>query len=160
MCNSVYSIMAKHLKMKMKFFYQKKKQYNFNNLSVPFHFGDLAFMTTTYLIFNLKRSLRFTLFIKRMIKRRFRGVRKFWILPGDYFRVSFKTKGARMGKGKGKSANILRRISPYLHFVEFKNVRLGRVLFFKNILNSRFPRPLLINIKFNFFLYPGRTLIK
>lgn len=156
-------VLSRTLKFKFKFFYQKKsslRTYHLLQLPTRFCFGEIAFLTTSFMIFNLKRSLRFVLFIKRIIRRRFRGIRRFWILPGDYFRVSYKSKGARMGKGKGKSANILRRISPLSNLVEFKNVRPGRIFFFKRVINSRLPRPVVVLSKFNFFVYPGLTVWK
>ena len=58
-----------------------------------------------------------------------------------------------MGKGKGKLSVILRRTPPYANFIEFRNVRLGRLFYFQRILNSRSPRPLFITTRFNTFHY-------
>jgi hypothetical protein len=65
-----------------------------------------------------------------------------------------------MGKGKGKPNIILRRISPFSNFVEFKNVRRGRLLMFKRILNSRAPRPFFLKFKYKSFLLLSNLLNK
>jgi hypothetical protein len=49
-----------------------------------------------------------------------------------------KSKGARMGKGKGKKLIYFQRIFAGTNFIEFLGVRLGRLYYFLFYWNNRF----------------------
>lgn len=77
------------------------------------------------------------LFFKKIIKKKDKALRKFWLNPKTLIRVTKQSKGARMGKGKGKHFFLIQRFPPFKTFAEFSGVRKGRLKFFLFKFNSK-----------------------
>lgn len=73
-----------------------------------------------------------------MIRKKDKTLRRYWITTRVLFNLTRQSKGARMGKGKGKNIQTLQLITPLSCFIGFRGVRLGRLLFFLHLFNTRF----------------------
>jgi hypothetical protein len=82
-----------------------------------------------------KFFLKLSFVAKRLAKRPERSLRKFWITPSYVLNLTYKSKGARMGKGKGKKTVRTARFFPGKPFLEFSNVRSGKIFYFIKFLN-------------------------
>lgn len=107
---------------------------NFNR----FNFGNSKFINTNTLYLTPLFVTRFILNLKRVVRKKDKTLRKYWINSRVLFKLSKQSKGARMGKGKGKNLSQFQKYSAFTNFIEFKGVRFGRLLFFLKFFNSRF----------------------
>ena len=123
------------------FFYTKKTftQFSPYTKNLKPRFGDSSFLPMSPLILSSLLLVRLVLFFKRIIRKRDKSLRKYWLTPRTLIRVTKQSKGARMGKGKGKHVSLLQRFPPLSPFAEFFRVREGRLRLFLKKLNSRMP---------------------
>lgn len=139
---------SQRLQKKLNYF--PKKRHNLSctyaRKSFSFFFGNSIFSSPKLLFFSSLFLTRFILNLKRVVRKRDKTLRKFWITLRVFFRVTYQSKGARMGKGKGKHQILLQKVAPFINFIEFRGVRFGRLLYFLKFFNSRLPAKLcLIN---------------
>nr|ACX30957.1 ribosomal protein L16 [Moneuplotes minuta] len=102
------------------------------------HFGNSFFFLTRPLLLTALFLIRFDLLLKRVIRKKDKTLRRYWITTRVLFNLTRQSKGARMGKGKGKNLQTFQLVSPLTAFIAFKGVRYGRLLFFLKFFNSRF----------------------
>ena len=122
---------------------------NASFVSIP---GSSIFLTTRPILLKALFLIRFDLNLKRVIRKKDKTLRRYWITTRVLFNLSRQSKGARMGKGKGKNLQSLQLLTPFTKFILFTGVRPGRILFFLNFFNSRFTAPLFLSQHWiNFF---------
>lgn len=110
-----------------------------------FVFGSASFMPLSQMVLTSLFLIRFVLFFKRITKKKDKTLRRFWLTPKSFLKITKQSKGARMGKGKGKHFYLIQRIRPLSHFIEFKTVRTGRLRLYVRKLNSRMPVRFILN---------------
>nr|YP_011027892.1 ribosomal protein L16 [Euplotes vannus]UPM52102.1 ribosomal protein L16 [Euplotes vannus] len=101
------------------------------------HFGNSFFFLTRPLLLTALFLIRFDLLLKRIIRKKDKTLRRYWITTRVLFNLTRQSKGARMGKGKGKNLQTFQLICPLTVFIAFRGVRYGRLLFFLKFFNSR-----------------------
>lgn len=102
------------------------------------HFGNAFFFLTRPILLTALFLVRFDLLLKRIIRKKDKTLRRYWITTRVLFNLTRQSKGARMGKGKGKNLQSFQLVCPLTTFIAFKGVRYGRLLFFLKFFNSRF----------------------
>lgn len=102
------------------------------------HFGNAFFFLTRPILLTALFLVRFDLLLKRIIRKKDKTLRRYWITTRVLFNLTRQSKGARMGKGKGKNLQSFQLVCPLTIFIAFKGVRYGRLLFFLKFFNSRF----------------------
>jgi len=134
------SLRRRHVMKPTTSFYKKKTYWSSScsiNRKFIFTFGSASFVPLSPVIVTSLFLTRFLLFFKRIVRKKDKTLRKFWLTPKSLLRVSKQSKGARMGKGKGKHIIFIQRTKPFTNFVEFSRVREGRLRFFLNKFNSK-----------------------
>ena len=81
------------------------------------------------LLFN-KHLFKLKIFLKKTVRKSNITNRYLWFKIFPHFPITKKVIGSRMGKGKGKPSNWAAKIPSKLIFIEFRNVRAGRVKYF------------------------------
>jgi ribosomal protein L16/L10AE len=119
------------------FFYKSPSSYITQCTKESFFFGNSAYQPASLVILTSLFLTRFILFLKKIVRKRDKSQRRYWLAPRSFLRVTLKSKGARMGKGKGKHIVQIQRFRPFVNFVEFLGVRLGRLRLYLFKLNSR-----------------------
>lgn len=124
-------------------FYTKKKlnlSWYFFSKTFSFKFGSSVIFLLQGLILSNFLFLKFKLFLKKMARKAKKSLRKFWLTPHYVFNVTLKSKGSRMGKGKGKHLVPLLRLYAGKPFLEIFFIRFGRLFlytwYFKLRLNT------------------------
>nr|ACX30995.1 ribosomal protein L16 [Moneuplotes crassus] len=102
------------------------------------HFGNSFFFLTKPILLTALFLIRFDLLLKRIIRKKDKTLRRYWITTRVLFNLTRQSKGARMGKGKGKNLQTFQLICPLTAFISFRGVRYGRLLFFLKFFNFRF----------------------
>ena len=100
--------------------------------------------------FTSKNLEKLSLILKKITKRSEKTYRFYWINVFPYQVVTQKPLGVRMGKGKGKKVTWATLARAGLIFLEFKNIRLGRLFFFLKKLSSILGSPVSYVFLFNF----------
>ena len=100
-----------------------------------FKFGSVALKFSKKLIITQLLYKKFLLLIKKIAKKPDKTLKILWLAPSYIFRLSYKSKGARMGKGKGKRHVLYQLYKPGKPFIEISNVRIGRIFYFIFYLN-------------------------
>ena len=72
--------------------------------------------------------LKFKLFLKRFIRKPERTFKTLWIAPNYIYILSFKSKGSRMGKGKGKKHIRMFSCQAGSPLIESSHIRVGKLL--------------------------------
>lgn len=88
---------------------------------------------------SAKKIFRLKLFLKRSSRKSDITKRSFWTPVFPHLPLSKKPKGMRMGKGVGKLATWHTQIRGGTLLVEFKNLRLGRAIYFSSQLRHKVP---------------------
>jgi large subunit ribosomal protein L16 len=88
---------------------------------------------------SAKKIFRLKLFLKRSARKADWTRRAFWISIFPHLPLSRKAKGVRMGKGAGKLASWYTQIRGGKVLVEFKNLRLGRAIYFSKQVAHKLP---------------------
>ena len=122
-------------------FFPKQTKFKLNVLKnyKKFNFGNSKFFNPQTFYLTPLFVTRFILNLKRIVRKKDKTLRKYWINSRVLFKLSKQSKGARMGKGKGKNLTQFQKYSAFTNFIEFSGVRFGRLLFFIRYFNSRFP---------------------
>lgn len=119
------------------FFYKPQSIFINQSLKESFFFGNASYQPASLVILTSLFITRFILFLKKIVRKRDKSQRRYWLAPRSFLKVTLKSKGARMGKGKGKHVVMIQRFRPFHNFVEFLGVRLGRLRVYLFKLNSR-----------------------
>lgn len=90
---------------------------------------------------SAKKIFRLKLFLKRSARKADWTRRAFWVSIFPHLPLSRKAKGVRMGKGAGNLASWYTQIRGGKILVEFKNLRLGRALYFSKQVTHKLPVP-------------------
>nr|YP_011027856.1 ribosomal protein L16 [Euplotes cristatus]UPM52066.1 ribosomal protein L16 [Euplotes cristatus] len=109
-------------------------------------FGNSVFYFAQPLLLKALFLIRFELLLKRVVRKKDKTLRRYWITTRVLFNLTRQSKGARMGKGKGKNVQVFQLITPLSCFVGFRGVRLGRLLFFLRFFNMRFAGAIFLQI--------------
>lgn len=117
--------------------------------SQRFMFGNSAILPTTTLLLSNRFLLRFDLNLRRIVRKKDKTLRRFWITTRVLFNLSRQSKGSRMGKGKGKNVQHFQFFNPFTNFIELSGVRYGRLIFFLSFLNKRFAQKLLLRLRWD-----------
>lgn len=107
-------------------------------------FGVYALFLMRGKVMTNLNFLKLKLFFKRFVRKPEKTLKKFWLSPIFLFTISLKSKGARMGKGKGKKLLKMLRLNPGKIFLEVSNIRLGRMFFFIKHLQLRLSLSILL----------------
>lgn len=108
-------------------------------------YGSLALVLTRPMRISAKRIYRLKLFLKRSSRRSDITRRAFWISVFPHLPMSRKPKGMRMGKGVGKLSTWYTQIRSGKSLIEFKNLRLGRALYYSRQVSHKLPVPTVIH---------------
>jgi ribosomal protein L16/L10AE len=144
------------LQKKISYFSKKKHENSLNyiNKRWSFNFGNSILTLPRSILFSALLTTRFILNLKKVVRKRDKTLRRYWITIRVFFKITKQSKGARMGKGKGKNTLQLQKYSPLSNFIEFKGVRYGRLIHFLKFFNSRFP------LKLSLVLFWSSLLLK
>lgn len=139
-----------------KFFKSKKNQKNrickkFKTNKI-LKFGTTGLLLLKPLQLTSKNIFKLKLFLKKSSRKSDKTFRKYWLFIFPHLPLSKKPIGTRMGKGKGKLELWYTNCQGGNIFIELKNLRLGRSIFFFNQIRYRFGLPMKIIYKSNFFL--------
>ena len=104
-------------------------------------YGTVALVLLKPLRISAKRIYRLKLFLKRSSRRSDVTRRSFWVAIFPHLPLSRKPKGMRMGKGAGKLATWYTQVRGGKSLVEFKNLRLGRALYYSRQVAHKLPVP-------------------
>ena len=104
----------------------KKQRLNRFRLS----FGSVGISLLQPLRINSKKLFRLKLFLKRSSRRGDKTGRKVWLNSFPHLPLTKKSIGSRMGKSKGKLSIWHAQLYVGLVLVEFKNLRIGRALYY------------------------------
>ena len=116
---------------KFEFRSKRKGSLSMNNLKLKLISGKSAiylrifYKITTTSIF----IIRFKLFLKRFIRKPERSLKEFWLAAGSPNRITLKSKGSRMGKGKGKKVIRVLHFYPRQAIIGVSNLRIGKARF-------------------------------
>ena len=104
-------------------------------------YGTVALVLLKPLRISAKRIYRLKLFLKKSSRRSDTTKRSFWVAIFPHLPLSRKPKGMRMGKGAGKLATWYTQVRGGKSLVEFKNLRLGRALYYSRQVAHKLPVP-------------------
>lgn len=130
---------------------QKKRTFRqFKFLSLKFGYFGLRILKP-YLI-TTNHVFRFKMLFRKGARRSEKTLRNYWffLFPNQPF--TLKPKGLRMGKGKGKRQTWCINVPSGFVFVEFKNLRVGRSLYFLKQILYKLPVPAYITTRFSNYL--------
>lgn len=113
-------------------------------------YGQLGLknLNYNYYLYN-KYLFKLKIFLKKATRRSTITNRYLWFSIFPHLPITKKVIGSRMGKGKGKLSVWSAKIPFGLIFLEFRNVRLGRGLYFLSQLIYRLSGSFRIVSKFN-----------
>lgn len=126
-----------------------------------FKFGTFLFFLLSGITLLINKFLKFKLFLKKFIKKPEKTLKKLWITPVYVKSISLKSKGSRMGKGKGKKILRLLKLKPMTSFVEVQNIKLSQLIFFLKYLKLWLNVNALIysnSLEFNINKYSNKNL--
>ena len=90
---------------------------------------------------SAKKIFRLKLMLKRSSRKSDITKRSFWVSVFPHLPLSRKPKGMRMGKGAGKLSTWYTQIRGGKMIVEFRNLRLGRALYYGKQVSAKLPVP-------------------
>ena len=93
-------------------------------------FGHAGLIITKSLFINSKKMFRLKIFLKKSARKTDKTSRRVWINTFPHIPLTKKVIGSRMGKGKGKLSIWYNRLSIGVIFIELKNLRKGRSIYF------------------------------
>lgn len=127
-----------------------KKRYSVGYKLPNLIFGDFAFtLSKSYnleyiYLYNFKKSL------KKYFSFKKNSFKKVWLFLHKNYPLTKKSKGARMGKGKGTITRYCSRIAQNHNLFEFTGFNIKELLILKNIFRKKINIP--VKIKGQFFL--------
>lgn len=108
-----------------------------------FSYGTTGLVLMRPLRISAKKIFRLKLFLKKSARKSDITRRAFWVAIFPHLPLSKKPKGMRMGKGAGKLSHWYTQIRSGKFIVEFKNLRLGRAIYFSHQVSHKLPVPAL-----------------
>ena len=131
----------------MKNIHPKKTKYTrifknrkFNKLKVNSNvFGILGFIAINKGYISYIHFFLLNLFFKKISKKIKHSDRLIWLKSYPHLPITKKPQGLRMGKGKGKRFGWISIVNRGTIFIECKNFRLGRYLYFFRQINKKLP---------------------
>lgn len=110
---------------------QKKRRLNVNyRLKTLLAFGHIGLVLTQPLLINSKKMFRLKIFLKRAARRGDKTLRKVWVNTFPHLPLTKKVIGSRMGKGKGKLSIWYNKVTTGSIFIETRNLRVGRAVYY------------------------------
>lgn len=100
-------------------------------------FGQVGLKLCQPLRLNSKNIFRLKLFLNKSARRGEETRRKVWLNVFPHWPLTKKHVGSRMGKGTGKLKTWFSKLNTGHIFIELKNLRLGRSLFFMKQVQQR-----------------------
>jgi len=140
-------------------FFSEKSYMQFSYKQNTLSYGDSSFINQSPLLLSYSFLLKFTLFLKRIAQKREKTMRYYYFKPLSFLKITKQSKGSRMGKGKGKTILKVQRFSPMQSFIEFRGVRVGRLVMFLNLINVRSPANFALNFSKNAHLFISNSKI-
>ena len=104
-------------------------------------YGSVSVALMQPVFFSAKRIFRFKLFLKRSSRKSDITRRAFWVNLFPHLPITRKSKGMRMGKGKGKLMAWFTLMRGGKSIVEFKNLRLGRAEYYSKQVAAKLEVP-------------------
>lgn len=114
---------------------RQAKSWNFMQLN----YGDSGVFAFRTLRMSSKQIFRLKVSLKRAIKKPDVTKRKVWFALFPHLPLTKKPKGNRMGKGVGKLNTWAIFLRGGSIFLEFKNLRHGRALYFFKKIQTKLP---------------------
>lgn len=124
-------------KFKRKTTFKRRTLTNFRKTNL--HYGQYGLKILQPLWVNNKQIFRYKLLLKKAARRADKTSRRVWFNLFPHIPLTRKVEGSRMGKGKGKLAGWVAKLSPGVHMFEFKNLRSGRAKYYYNQVAHRLP---------------------
>ena len=124
-------------KFKNKNIFKKRSYVNFKRVSLSY--GQYGLRLLQPLWVSNKQVFRYKLLLKKAAKRSDKTSRKVWFNLFPHLPLTRKVEGSRMGKGKGKLAGWVAKLSPGPCMFEFKNLRTGRAKYYCRQVMYRLP---------------------
>ena len=121
---------------KNKTFYKKKKKVNFLKKKLVYGEYGVANINNYYLFW--RKYLNFVRLVKLFCRRARRNSRFFWLYVTINIPFTKKSKGSRMGKGKGNPSTFYGLVNKGRVFLELRGFRYGRFRKFFRKLNHFF----------------------
>lgn len=155
--------------VKLRFMQAKRRNFFFKspttflsklNLPKRFFFGNAALVPLSFLVLSSLFLTRFILFLKRVARKRDKTLRRYWLAPRSFIRIAYKSKGARMGKGKGKKIIHIQRYPPFINFVEFSGIRPGKLEYVNKQVNARMQVYLTLSYSVSFDVWKNLIFYK
>lgn len=119
--------------------YQKHRQFKINYIQNIFLFGNIAVKNKNIAYISNKHFHRLMLYFNRLYKKKKYNFKRIWIPYFPNIPIFKKSRNSRMGKGKGSKINWKAILYPNISLVESKNIRIGRFIYFMNIVITRLP---------------------
>lgn len=103
------------------FHFKYKNNYNFIKVNQKIQIKRAAFVIfiTSYIQFTIKQWYRTILFFKIFLRKPEKTGKRLWITPKYIINISRKSRGARMGVGRGRKLRSFLRLSPSTPLLEF-----------------------------------------
>lgn len=124
---------------KFKFKTRQKKRSAYQSAETKVMYGSVALILLQPLRISAKRIYRLKLFLKKSSRRSDITRRSFWVSIFPHLPLSRKPKGMRMGKGAGKLSTWYTQIRGGKNLIEFKNLRLGRAIYYSGQVTHKLP---------------------
>ena len=105
-------------------------------------YGDSGIRPISPLRISAKKIFRLKVFLKRAVKKPEITKRRVWFNLFPHLPLTKKPKGVRMGKGAGKLNSWLLELPGGIIFLEFRNLRRGRLEYFFKKLHHKLKAPL------------------
>lgn len=115
-------------------------------------YGDCGLLTLQPLRMSAKQIFRLKVFIKKAVKKPEYTKRLVWFNTFPHLPLTKKPKGMRMGKGAGKLNSWAIQMRGGLFVFEFKNLRLGRAIYFFKKISTKIPTKTTIRFKYKSYL--------
>lgn len=112
---------------------RKKKRFKREGLS----YGLTGLQLHNPLKITSKQVFRLSIFLKRSVRKQEKTQRFLWLNLFPHLPLTKKVKGSRMGKGTGKLTLWFTFLPAGIFFVEFKNLRPGRLHYFSKQIEAR-----------------------
>ena len=123
-------------KFKYKLLHKNRSQKVSQN-SFKLNYGNMGLILVQPLRINSKKLFRLKLFLKKSARKSDKTARKAWLNAFPHLPLTKKPLGSRMGKAKGKLSIWCTQLYVGTVLIEFKNLRIGRVLYYTRQVSFR-----------------------
>ena len=118
--------------------HKNRSLFSFPNSS-KLNFGQVGLQLLQPLNISGKHLFRIKIFIKKGARRSDKTSRKVWLNAFPHLPLTKKVSGSRMGKGKGKLSGWYGKLPSGINFIEYKNLRMGRSIYFLKQIRHKLP---------------------